>query len=183
MKIGQLILILLFYVPTSINAQNNAIIIHEALGDIIDIKEKTRYLLFPEIADSIYDYSTILSNDSNYIVYTHLLNNTFQQRIIDTTELNHYFTNIEKLEAYYRYMDNKKNQDSIKLDLTKNPADVNTTGKHPLITNDIRDKIYDGTLYYRPVISDDIHRKSLKENGFLTGDEMPRFYYPNRNKK
>jgi hypothetical protein len=84
----------------SATSQDKIVILHPIVGDTITLKEKTDYLLFPNVVDSVFNYGLL-----------HLKNNTYQLHIyhstdslivqIDSSDIYQYKQNIEKLAAYY----------------------------------------------------------------------------------
>jgi hypothetical protein len=98
------ILVLICFKEMLSLSQDNIAVLHPVVGKIIDNNEKTHYLSFPEIEDTVFNYGYIRQSENNYCLKYHLLSGSVLSRIIDTAEIQQYRLNIEKLSAYYSYL-------------------------------------------------------------------------------
>ena len=57
-------LALFLIVSTVLFSQNSQYIIHSSVGEMIDLNEKDKYLLYPEYSDSFFISSTFYKTDS-----------------------------------------------------------------------------------------------------------------------
>ncbi|MDQ1769791.1 hypothetical protein GQR60_08355 [Labilibaculum sp. A4] len=89
----------------SVFAQKEVIILHPVVGDTIDLAEKQTYLLFADVDDSAYDYGQVMKEGDNYFLNVH--SQSGEKLIeVDQLKLEEYHTNIQKLLAYYSYLEN-----------------------------------------------------------------------------
>jgi hypothetical protein len=122
------------------NAQESTFILHPSVGDTISRFSKSKYLLFPEIKDSLFEYCNIKVQGQKFFVITHFINGTVTENEIQQSELNQYWYNIEKLNEYYV---NKENQDTTVLknnSHTGNPP-VNKSLAAPGLTDQQKSEI------------------------------------------
>ena len=96
-----LLLSLIFSISFFSRAQENIFVLHPILGDTIDAVEKTDYLLFPEINDSIFNYCIIKNRIGWFNVCVYLKEDSIITFQLDSSEINQYKVNIDKLYDYY----------------------------------------------------------------------------------
>ena len=89
------IFVLFFFSWMQCISQDSLFILHPILGEVIDKNEKKDYLLFPEIADSIFNYGYIQHAGNKYCLNSYLLSDSLLSRIIDTAEIQQYKINVE----------------------------------------------------------------------------------------
>ncbi|MUP36493.1 hypothetical protein [Labilibaculum euxinus] len=101
-----LIVSILFLIGSiSVFAQKQIVILHPIVGDTIDLAEKQTYLLFADVDDSTYDYGQVMKEGDNYFLNVH--SQSGEKLIeVDQLKLEEYHTNIQKLLAYYSYLEN-----------------------------------------------------------------------------
>lgn len=101
-----LIVNILFLISSlSAFAQKEFVILHPVVGDTIDLAEKQTYLLFTDIDDSTYDYGQVMKEGDSYFLNVHFqFGNQFVE--VDQLKLQEYNANIQKLLAYYSYLEN-----------------------------------------------------------------------------
>ncbi|MBN2596004.1 hypothetical protein [Labilibaculum sp.] len=86
-------------------AQKQVVILHPVVGDTIDLAEKQTYLLFADVDDSAFDYGQVIKEGDNYFLDVH--SQSGEKLIkVDQLKLEEYHTNIQKLLAYYSYLEN-----------------------------------------------------------------------------
>ncbi|MFA9371169.1 MAG: hypothetical protein ACERIH_05625 [Labilibaculum antarcticum] len=101
-----LIVNILFLISSlSAFAQKEVVILHPVVGDTIDLAEKQTYLLFSDVDDSTYDFGQIVKEGDNYFLNVHSQSGE-QLLEVDQLKLQEYHTNIQKLLAYYSYLEN-----------------------------------------------------------------------------
>jgi len=88
-------------------SQDSIYVLHPVIGAIIDRNEKVEYLLFRDADDSTFNYGYIKYTEGNYCLNFYLAGDSFVARPIDTTEIQQYKINIEKLRAYYTFLQEK----------------------------------------------------------------------------
>ena len=77
--------------------------IDSIIGDTIELSEKIDFYLFPNICDSVYEFSYIVSNDTSFTLFTYLKSIGLTRRSIDTVEIEEVRSNVIKLRMYYKY--------------------------------------------------------------------------------
>ena len=92
--------ILLLVVSNGISSQNT-VQLHPVVGDTISNSEKVAFYLFPEIEDSCFIEGVIFCQDSSFKVSVIEKHISGYELVIDSTLLNEYKQNIEKLIHYY----------------------------------------------------------------------------------
>lgn len=104
---------------SALPAQLKVISLHPLIGDTIDQKEKSRFFLFPEIADSDFCWGEIICSNEGYSLQynTGSCSMTNKQ---DSLAIEQYKINIKKLISYYESL---SNSDSAKISI----KDFNTT--------------------------------------------------------
>jgi hypothetical protein len=101
-----LIVNILFLVSSlSAFAQKEVVILHPVMGDTIDLAEKQTYLLFADVDDSSFEFAQIMKEGDNYFLNVHSQSGN-QLVEVDQSKLQEYHTNIQKLLAYYSYLEN-----------------------------------------------------------------------------
>jgi hypothetical protein len=91
----------------SVSAQQK-VVLHEVVGDTIDLVEKIDYVLFTEIEDSLYDYGVVFKDNELYVLeVTH--NSGITSLELCPEVFHNYAGNVEKLSAYYRQKKEKNN--------------------------------------------------------------------------
>ncbi len=96
-----LLIILLLFRGMSCISQDSVFVLHPVVGHFIDSSEKTYYLLFPEISSAKFDSGYIKPAGDQYCLVAHLLPDSMLVIQLDTTDIQIYKTNIDKLYAYY----------------------------------------------------------------------------------
>lgn len=100
-------LFVLFLAAVNANAQQK-VVLHEVVGDTIDLVEKIDYLLFTEVEDSLFDYGVVFEEDELYVLeVTH--NSGVSFRELSPEAFQAYVGNVEKLSAYYQQKQEKGN--------------------------------------------------------------------------
>jgi hypothetical protein len=82
-------------------AQDRIFILHPAVGDTIDITEKKKYLVFPEIDNAGFDYAFITQANRKYTARIVSKNGSVTFLNLSDSIIDQYFYNIEKLNDYY----------------------------------------------------------------------------------
>lgn len=101
-----LVVSLLILIGTlSVFAQKDIIVLHPAIGDTIDLAEKQTYLLFADIEDSSFESGQIIKLDDKYFLKVYYQSEE-ELVEVDRSKLEEYHTNIQKLLAYYTYLEN-----------------------------------------------------------------------------
>ncbi len=128
-------------------AQENIISLHPVVGDTINIKEKKDFLLFPDIPDSGFSYAVIKNKQGDYYVCSYY-NTEYKEKQIDTTTMDQYYINVEKLSAYYS---NQKSEDKglESMNIKRlDPVDKRITTGDIIISPETRKKIgYESARY------------------------------------
>jgi hypothetical protein len=97
-------------------SQDDILILHPCIGDTIDNIEKNKYLLFPEINDTLFRYAFIKHIGNEYLLYANLKNSNHEfVKQLDSLEIQLYAINIAKLNEYYSSLQNTQN-DSLELE-------------------------------------------------------------------
>ncbi len=89
----------------SVFAQKELVILHPVVGDTIDLAEKQTYLLFADVDDSTYVYGQVMKEGDSYFLNVHSQSGE-QLLEVDQLKLQEYHINIQKLLAYYSYLEN-----------------------------------------------------------------------------
>ncbi|PKQ65759.1 hypothetical protein BZG02_01765 [Labilibaculum filiforme] len=101
-----LVVSLLILIGTlSVFAQKDIIVLHPAIGDTIDLAEKQTYLLFADIEDSSFESGQIIKLDDKYFLKVYYQSEE-ELVEVDRSKLEEYHINIQKLLAYYNYLEN-----------------------------------------------------------------------------
>lgn len=135
-------------------SQDSLFVLHPLVGDTIDKNEKTNYMLFQEISDSVFKYGYITHSKDGYFINYCILDNSMSISKLDTSLIIQYRTNLDKLSEYYS---NQAQKDSIK-NAKKMVLDLN-----PLYSTFKNDKII------APETRDKIENE-LRQNNRLNGD-------------
>ncbi|TCO07689.1 hypothetical protein [Natronoflexus pectinivorans] len=127
------ILSLFLAITITVWSQNGTIVLHPVVGDSISQKEKTDFLLFPEISDNEFVYGKIIKTENEYQLH-YLKSNGEQFSLeLDSVMLLQYHLNINKLQAYY---DNQNANDTItnhqKILLMSSEIDINKLHIQPI---------------------------------------------------
>lgn len=80
--------------------QAQPVILHPVVGDTIDLTEKRAYLLFPQFADSTFQYAWIEEKTGTFNLHACLKGGTVTS-VMDTVEMDEFKMHIEKLSVYY----------------------------------------------------------------------------------
>jgi len=97
-KLG--LFVILLTLSMGINAQST-VQLHPVVGDTISNSEKVAFYLFPEITDTCFVQGVILHQDSAFKVSIVEKHKAAYDLAIDSTMLQRYQQNIEKLTVYY----------------------------------------------------------------------------------
>ncbi|WP_075591539.1 hypothetical protein [Labilibacter marinus] len=127
---------------SSVNAQK-LVQLHPMVGDTIDATEKMVFYLFPEITDSIFEQGIIYRQNSDYNVNIKLVGQETYKVGIDSTVLNEYQQNIEKLAMYYSNLaepdtTNLSDLNSVRLSAKLNPEFNLTAEQRKKLVKDSR---------------------------------------------
>jgi hypothetical protein len=92
----------LFFFLAAVNANaQQKVILHEVVGDTIDLIEKIDYLLFAEVEDSLFDYGVVFKEDELYVLEV-MHTSGITTRELSSEAFQSYVGNVEKLSAYYQ---------------------------------------------------------------------------------
>lgn len=133
----KILAILIFVVVKSGIAfsQDTIFILHPSVGAVIDKNEKMNYILFPEIADTSFQYCFIKPLKGSYCIFSYFRNDSLSISSVDSLDLVKYQTNISKLNEYFSNQskpDSLKSTDQVKKD--------NQTMKYDILSpNTIKD--------------------------------------------
>lgn len=98
MKSTILFLFILFLNVSFAQEQSKAIILHPAVGKLIDQQEKKIYQLFPEYKDSAFVNAFILKyNDSTYTVVINAIKNKAIERNLSREDLDKMYYQIDEI--------------------------------------------------------------------------------------
>jgi hypothetical protein len=103
-------------------SQDGIVVLHPAIGDTIFQNEKVDFLLFPEIADSTFQFGQILKMDGAYYLL-YAAEEEFQSIELDTLDIHKYHTNICKLSAYFNSKE-FENYDNLEENFRLNQAEI-----------------------------------------------------------
>lgn len=77
------------------------VVLHPVVGDTIDLIEKLDYLLFPNVADSLFNQG-VLTPDGHDYQLTVWYEGDISKFYIDSSEFDVFSGNVKKLSAYYQ---------------------------------------------------------------------------------
>lgn len=145
-------------------SQNKIVVLHPAVGDTIDKAEKVRYLLFPELKDSDFDYCFLSHSGEEFRVNLHTQNDSLVLIRLDSAEYKRYRENISKLENYYSEAakrDSIKSTQKITLDL-KGPNAFQLND--PVVGSDDKDRILE-EVRQNTRLNGDAERQKIVQDG------------------
>jgi hypothetical protein len=96
-----LVFILLLTKFVFLYSQDTIFILHIAVGDTIDRKEKMDFDLFPELKCADFKYGIIYSNGDTKKLNAYMQNNSLFTETLDSVTIAQYKANIDKLVEFY----------------------------------------------------------------------------------
>ena len=125
-----LIVFLSFYAFTLIGQEDAPYPLHPSIGDTIDLEEKLDYSLFPVVPNNAFAYATIHYKKESFVLYINegisvdpmsgLEVETTIELPITQEEIIESQKNIEKVNAYYRYLATDSTEKKAESDILKN---------------------------------------------------------------
>ncbi len=170
-----------FLLNLNVYSQKNLYVLHPLVGDTIDKIEKIQYMLFQEIADSNFRHCYLTFSDGEYFVNTCTLNGSIHITQVDSSLINRYKVNIEKLNQYY--LTRAKN-DTGKIDKKMSIDDEilkvsNTNDK--ILTPNTKDKILNDIRNTNRLNNDAERAKNFKQGTDIWGNS-PRIEFHRKKK-
>jgi hypothetical protein len=95
------LIILLIFTTGFANAQHLPVTLHPAIGDTIDQIEKKKFLLFPVIADSVFDYGTLFRSNDTLFFNVVLKDRNHYLFVLNDSTLIKYHEQVERLNEFY----------------------------------------------------------------------------------
>jgi len=130
-------------------SQVEKIILHQVVGDTISLKEKIDYLLFPEIADTNFNYGLVRYINTSYYIISYFKSDSLIRQI-DSTDIYNYHKNIEKLYAYYSNKTQSDNSSETSYVILTDSVNKSQKLNTNYISPEMRKKIeYDANRYQR----------------------------------
>src|SRR5512145_114724 len=97
MKAFTMIGLFLVLFSLSGKSQDSLIILHPAVGDMIDRYEKQKYGLFPELKESRFEFARVQLQKGSYTLFSKMYPDSIITRPIDSLELHHLYTLIDTI--------------------------------------------------------------------------------------
>ena len=101
------ILLVLFFLSFKLTAQD-VYPLHPSIGDTLDLLEKLDYSLFPEVENNGFQYALITYRTDAFFLTSHFDNDSVASTKLDQETIIEAQQNIEKVNAYYRYLKEKE---------------------------------------------------------------------------
>jgi hypothetical protein len=120
MRLSFLFILIFLLCSTSSFAQDSLIVLHPSVGEKITLESKKKYLLFPEIRDSVFRFCEIRKKQGKYFMTTTFKNDSVSTTEVSGEELYKNQQNIVTLDEYYNSKnDSDKNS---KANMNYNPS-------------------------------------------------------------
>lgn len=132
------IALLLTATAARVFSQDSIVILHSAIGAVIDKETKTKYVLFSEIKDPSFNYCILKKKNEDYFLYSYFHKDSLSVSRIEPEQLQEYQNNISKLNAYYA---NLAKRDSLKLSNKKKIDPQINTQKLEIVNQQNKDNI------------------------------------------